>query len=148
MVLDRLQLNKETLQELVKLSLPMVISQGAFAVMIFTDRYFMSQIDPVHMAAALGGGVASFFCLSLFIGILSYANALVAQYYGAAENLAARYDAAGELHPSETTESSTPARRRRRRYRYPIASDCCCRFWRLIRRPTCASWTTTRRASA
>jgi len=63
----------------------MVISQGAFAVMIFTDRYFMSQIDPVHMAAALGGGVASFFCLSLFIGVLSYANALVAQYYGAGE---------------------------------------------------------------
>ena len=45
--------------ELLRLALPMVVSQGTFAVMIFTDRYFMSQIDPVHMAAALGGGVAS-----------------------------------------------------------------------------------------
>ncbi len=63
----------------------MVISQGAFAVMIFTDRYFMSLISPTHMAASLGGGVASFFCMSLFIGILSYTNALVAQYYGSGE---------------------------------------------------------------
>ncbi|TDG14249.1 MATE family efflux transporter [Seongchinamella unica] len=61
----------------------MVISQGAFAVMVFTDRWFMSQIDSVHIAAAMGGGVASFFCLSLFIGLISYGNALVAQYYGA-----------------------------------------------------------------
>jgi len=84
-VLKLLRINKETLMELLRLSLPMVISQGAFAVMIFTDRYFMSQIAPVQMAAALGGGVASFFSISLFIGLLSYANALVAQYYGAGE---------------------------------------------------------------
>ena len=61
----------------------MVVSQGAFAVMIFTDRYFMSQIDPVHMAAALGGGVAAFFSFCFFVGLLSYANALSAQYLGA-----------------------------------------------------------------
>jgi len=63
----------------------MVISQGAFAIMIFTDRYFMSQIDPIQMAAALGGGIASFFSISLFFGIFSYGNALVAQYLGAGE---------------------------------------------------------------
>lgn len=63
----------------------MMISQGAFAIMIFTDRYFMSQIGPLQMSATLGGGVASFFSFSLFIGVLSYANALVAQYYGAGE---------------------------------------------------------------
>lgn len=63
----------------------MVVSQGTYAVMIFTDRLFMSQIAPIQMAAALGGGVASFFSLSLFIGVFSYANALVAQYFGAGE---------------------------------------------------------------
>jgi MATE family multidrug resistance protein len=31
----------------------------------------------------MGGGVASAFCLSLFMGVITYANALVAQYYGA-----------------------------------------------------------------
>ena len=71
--------------ELLRLALPMVVSQGTFAVMIFTDRYFMSQIDPIHMAAALGGGVASFFSFCFFVGLLSYANALSAQYLGAGE---------------------------------------------------------------
>jgi MATE family multidrug resistance protein len=74
-----------TLRQLLSLSLPMVVSQGAFAVMIFTDRLFMSHIDSVHIAASLGGGIASFFCISLFMGLITYANALVAQYYGAGE---------------------------------------------------------------
>ncbi len=72
--------------ELLRLALPMVVSQGTFAVMIFTDRYFMSQIDPAHMAAALGGGVASFFSFCFFVGLFSYANALAAQYLGAGES--------------------------------------------------------------
>ena len=55
-MLARLNFNADTLRELLGIAMPMVISQGAFAAMIFTDRYFMSQIDPVHMAAALGGG--------------------------------------------------------------------------------------------
>jgi MATE family multidrug resistance protein len=78
--------NRRTTVELLRLALPMVVSQGTFAVMIFTDRYFMSQIDPVHMAAALGGGVASFFSFCFFVGLLSYANALAAQYLGAGES--------------------------------------------------------------
>ena len=65
--------------ELLRLALPMVVSQGTFAVMIFTDRYFLSQIDPVHMAAALGGGIASFFSFCFFVGLLSYTNAMAAQ---------------------------------------------------------------------
>ncbi len=85
MLLERLHFSKDTLSELVKIALPMVVSQGTFAVMIFTDRYFMSQIDPVHMAAALGGGVATFFSFCFFSGLLSYANALAAQYLGAGE---------------------------------------------------------------
>ncbi|MCB1689070.1 MAG: MATE family efflux transporter [Halioglobus sp.] len=63
----------------------MVVSQGAFAVMVFTDRLFMSFIGPAHIAASLGGGVAAFFCFSLFMGLITYGNALVAQYYGAGQ---------------------------------------------------------------
>ena len=75
-------MDRTTLKELLTLAYPMIISQGAFAVMIFTDRYFMSLVSPTHMGASLGGGVASFFCMSLFIGVLSYGNALTAQYFG------------------------------------------------------------------
>jgi len=79
------QYNPTTLIVLMKMALPMVVSQGAFAIMIFTDRWFLAQISPTHMAAALGGGVAFWFAISLFNGILAYANALVAQYLGAGE---------------------------------------------------------------
>ncbi|GAB5501225.1 MAG: MATE family efflux transporter [Pseudohongiellaceae bacterium] len=83
MLFDRLHFNRQTLRELLVIALPMVISQGTFAVMIFTDRYFMSQIDATHMAAALGGGVAAFFSFCFFSGLFSYANAMSAQYLGA-----------------------------------------------------------------
>jgi len=83
MLFDRLHYSRQTLRELLAIALPMVISQGTFAVMIFTDRYFMSQIDATHMAAALGGGVAAFFSFCFFSGLFSYANAMSAQYLGA-----------------------------------------------------------------
>lgn len=85
MFLKRLHYNGATLRRLLVIALPMVVSQGTFAVMIFTDRYFMSQIDPTHMAAALGGGVAAYFSFCFFSGLLSYGNAMAAQYLGAGE---------------------------------------------------------------
>jgi MATE family multidrug resistance protein len=76
---------RSTARELLDLALPMVVSQGSFAVMVFCDRLFLSLLGPEYMSAAMGGGVASFFSTSLFIGVMAYANALVAQYYGAGE---------------------------------------------------------------
>lgn len=63
----------------------MVISHGTFALMIFTDRYFLSQVSPLHMAAALGGGVAAYFSFCFFSGLVAYANAMAAQYLGSGE---------------------------------------------------------------
>ncbi len=70
---------------MVRIAVPMVVSQGTFALMIFTDRYFMSQLSPTHLAATLGGGVAAYFSLCFFYGLFSYSNALVAQHFGARE---------------------------------------------------------------
>ncbi len=75
----------KTLNELFRLALPMVVSQGALALMFFADRFFLSRISSVHMAAALGGGVSFWVCLCFFNGIAAYGNALVAQYYGRRE---------------------------------------------------------------
>lgn len=74
---------KAIFKELFLLALPIVISQGAYAFMIFTDRYFMAQISAQHISASMSGGVTSFVTLSLFLGIISYANAMVAQFSGA-----------------------------------------------------------------
>lgn len=83
---SRLHFDTATLLKLLRMSVPMVISQGSFGLMIFTDRWFLGQISPAHMAAAMGGGVACYFSYSLFNGVVAYANALVAQYLGAGEN--------------------------------------------------------------
>lgn len=74
-----------TLKELFRLALPMVVSQSAFALMVFTDRLFMSKIDALHIAAALGGGVTFFVSIAFFMGVIAYATALVAQYYGSGQ---------------------------------------------------------------
>jgi MATE family multidrug resistance protein len=86
MSVKRSHLDSNMLLELMKIAFPMIISQGAFAMMIFTDRFFLAQLSPTHMAAAMGAGVAWFFSYSLFNGVLAYANALVAQYLGAGES--------------------------------------------------------------
>ena len=80
-----MKLNALTLRELFHLALPMVVSQGAFALMMFADRFFLSRISPVHVAASLGGGVSFWVCLCFFNGIAAYGNALVAQYFGRRE---------------------------------------------------------------
>ena len=81
----RLTFNRSDLRELLDISIPMVVSQGSFALMVFADRLFLSMIEPAYMAAAMGGGVASFFSIALFVGVMAYANALVAQYQGSGE---------------------------------------------------------------
>ena len=51
--------------------------------MIFTDRFFMSHFGPEALAATMAGGLTAFLTNSLIYGMLSYGNALVANYYGA-----------------------------------------------------------------
>ena len=80
-----MRLNKQTLLELFHLALPMVVSQGAFALMMFADRFFLSRISPTHVAAAMGGSVSFWVCLCFFNALASYGNALVAQYFGKRE---------------------------------------------------------------
>jgi MATE family multidrug resistance protein len=80
-----MSLSRQTLGELTRLALPMVVSQGALAMMFFADRFFLSRLSPVHVAASLGGGVAFWVCLCFFNGIAAYGNALVAQHYGRKE---------------------------------------------------------------
>jgi MATE family multidrug resistance protein len=77
-------LSRTTLSELFRLALPMVVSQGAFALMMFADRFFLSRLSSTHVAASMGGSVSFFVCVCFFNGLAAYSNALVAQYFGRA----------------------------------------------------------------
>ncbi len=67
------------------IALPMVISFACDTVMTFTDRLFLSRVSPVHMNAAMAGGISYFFMMSFFLGLIGYVTALAAQYLGAGQ---------------------------------------------------------------
>jgi MATE family multidrug resistance protein len=61
----------------------MVISQACDSVMMFTDRLFLSRLGEAYLSGCMTGGLTAFMFSTVFFGVISYANALVAQYYGA-----------------------------------------------------------------
>lgn len=71
------------IKEMMAIALPMVVSSACDTVMIFTDRLFLSRLNPELMNAAMGGGLTSFMMMSFFLGLIGYSTALVAQYFGA-----------------------------------------------------------------
>lgn len=71
------------IREMVGIALPMVVSHACDTIMTFTDRLFLSRLGPVHMSAAMGGGLSTFLMISFFLGLTGYSTALVAQNLGA-----------------------------------------------------------------
>lgn len=61
----------------------MVVSQASDTVMQFVDRLFLSRIGEAHLSAAMSGGLTQFMVGSIFIGMVGYVAAIVAQYFGA-----------------------------------------------------------------
>lgn len=75
--------SRPRLRDIGNIALPMVVSQASETIMMFVDRLFVSRLTPLHIAGAMSGGVTSYTVMSLFLGILGYVNAVVAQNDGA-----------------------------------------------------------------
>ncbi len=73
-------------KEVLKISLPLVLSMGATTVMEFTDRVFLGRYSLDALAAAMPAGITSFLFASFFIGTAAYVNVFIAQYIGANDN--------------------------------------------------------------
>ncbi|MCX7788368.1 MAG: MATE family efflux transporter [Spirochaetes bacterium] len=71
------------LKELLSIAIPMVISQVSDTVMLFVDRWMLSRLGELHLAAAMSGGLSQFTLTSFFVGMVGYVNALTAQSFGA-----------------------------------------------------------------
>ncbi|MBR4673115.1 MAG: MATE family efflux transporter [Victivallales bacterium] len=71
--------------ELLPIAIPMFLSSMFDMLMMLIDRLFLSHVGIVHQAAAMGGGMTSWMCVTLFAGVVGYSSALVAQYYGAGQ---------------------------------------------------------------
>jgi MATE family, multidrug efflux pump len=73
-------------KEILRISLPLVLSMGATTVMEFTDRIFLGRYSIDALAAAMPAGITSFLFTSFFIGTAGYVNVFIAQYTGAKDN--------------------------------------------------------------
>jgi MATE family multidrug resistance protein len=70
-------------RELLAIAVPMILSSGTQSLMHVVDRIFLTWYSEAAVAAALPAGILFWAGLSLPFGVVSYANAFVAQYDGA-----------------------------------------------------------------
>lgn len=66
-----------------RIAYPIIITSSSSMVMYFVDRIMLGHYSLDAMAGAMGGGMAAFTLLSLFLGTAGYTATFVAQYYGA-----------------------------------------------------------------
>ncbi len=70
-------------REVLRVSMPLVISMTTTVVMTFTDRVFLANYSIDAIAAALPAGIISYLILVFFADTAGYANVIIAQYTGA-----------------------------------------------------------------
>lgn len=71
------------IKDVLAVALPMLLSMSFDTFMTFIDRLFLSKLGPCEMNAALGGGGTQIVMMNFFVGVVSYATAMVAQRLGA-----------------------------------------------------------------
>jgi len=69
-------------RDVLVIGLPLVISMGSTTVMQFTDRIFLGHYSLEAIAASTPAGIASFLFVSFFMGVGTYVNVFIAQYFG------------------------------------------------------------------
>jgi MATE family multidrug resistance protein len=72
-----------TLRELLRVAVPLIVSSGSQSLMHVTDRIFLTHSSVDAVAASLPAGVLFWAMLSLPLGTAVYTNTFVAQYTGA-----------------------------------------------------------------
>ncbi len=70
-------------REVLVMAIPLILSTGSWSIQHFVDRIFLTWYSPEAIAAALPAGLVNWTFSSFFIGVASYVNTFVAQYYGA-----------------------------------------------------------------
>lgn len=70
-------------REVLRISLPLVVSMSSHTAMLFTDRLFLGRYSLDAMAASTPAGMTAFMFMCFFTGTVTFTNTLVAQYSGA-----------------------------------------------------------------
>ncbi len=70
-------------RDVLLIAMPLVISTAFWSIQWFIDRLFLMWYSTDAMAAAMPAGMAQWALICLPMGVASYVNTFVAQYYGA-----------------------------------------------------------------
>ncbi|XPV76360.1 MAG: MATE family efflux transporter [Desulfovibrio sp.] len=70
-------------KEILAVGMPLIISMGAFTIMHFTDRVFLSRYSLETMAASSPAGILNLLFTSVFMGTAEYSGVFVSQFIGA-----------------------------------------------------------------
>jgi MATE family multidrug resistance protein len=70
-------------RDVMRVSLPLVISMSTTVVMTFTDRVFLANYSINAIAAALPAGISAYVFIAFFADTAGYSNVVIAQYTGA-----------------------------------------------------------------
>ncbi len=73
------------LSDILLIAFPMVVSQASETINLFVDRLFLSRLGKLHFTGSMTGGLAAICVTSLFVGVISYTGAIVAQHDGAGD---------------------------------------------------------------
>ena len=69
-------------REVFVVALPLVVSSMSWTVLTFVDRMFLNWVSGTSMSAAFSSGMIWFVVFCLPLGICTYANTFVSQYFG------------------------------------------------------------------
>jgi MATE family multidrug resistance protein len=72
-------------RDVLRISLPLIVSMCSHTVMLFTDRLFLGRYSMDALAAATPAGLTAFTFACFFGGIATFTNTFVAQYVGAGQ---------------------------------------------------------------
>ena len=75
--------NMKHFREILRVSLPLVVSTASYTVLTFTDRMFLSWYSPEAIAASVPAMILSYAGICFFMGTGQYTNVLIAQFFGA-----------------------------------------------------------------
>jgi MATE family multidrug resistance protein len=70
-------------RQVLKIAIPLALSMGSVAIMLFVDRMFLTWHSAEAVAASMPAGMLNFALMTLFMGTAGYTSTFVAQYQGA-----------------------------------------------------------------
>ncbi|MGE3314077.1 MAG: MATE family efflux transporter [Planctomycetaceae bacterium] len=85
-VQDEKQPKAGSINELLRVAIPLFLSSGSLSLMHVIDRMYLTWYSTDALAAALPSGIIHWTVMSVVIGTVNYLNTFVAQYEGARQN--------------------------------------------------------------